>query len=104
MQGQGWFLSGAVSSVPLIYSSVHLVSGPVSGASPSSLLWLEQVFLVRKKKTTRFKSYYLIAFSFQIKAGVTYPHIYDTFAAVSSKWSQFFVIVLKGSFWTCHGM
>lgn len=39
----------------LIYSSVRLASGPVSDATPSSLLSLEQVFLVRKKKKTRLK-------------------------------------------------
>lgn len=63
MQAQGCFLLVAVSSALLIYSSVHLASGPVSGASPSSPLWLEQVFLERKTKTTRFKSHYFIAFS-----------------------------------------
>lgn len=46
-----------------IYSSVRLVSGPVSDAAPSSPLLLEQVFLMRKKKKPRLNPHYFIAFS-----------------------------------------
>lgn len=41
----------------LIYSSVRLASGPVSGATPRSLLLLEQVFLGGKKEKTGLKTH-----------------------------------------------